>query len=397
MADELFENNTKKVDLDINYITNIVQQVLNKVHKDPQKKVLKIRPNEQNPKEISMACPVCLDSSSQMGKKRSHIYLRNMYVKCYNEDSCSMFFTKWCEHFGIKLDPEKKLQIYDYISQNISFSSKEDFAIENLDKLLDAKKYMDFLNNKKGSFLTNISQIKKGSLVYDYLINRKITNFNNILTGLFHVTDRWKEIVIIILNRRGNKLLGFQIRNLKDDSIKRIYKEHEFEYLYNYMHPEDRLDELEAVSYNKLSHLFNILNVDFNLPVNVFEGYLDSVFFPNSISLIGINTKTDIIDNENIDLRFVFDNDDPGIRKAKKMLEQGRCVFLWRKLFDDIDKGDYRYREVLENTKDMNKLVQILDNPNIYYDLNLEKYFSRDKFDMIYVKDKPKKKKINDK
>jgi len=393
MDNESFE--TPKINLDINYITNIVQNVLNKVHLNPQKRILKIRPNEQNPKEISMACPVCGDSHDKMNIKRSHIYLRNMYVKCYNEDSCSMFFTKWCEHFDIKLDPEKKLQIYDYISQNISFSSKEDFAIENLDKLLDAKEYMDFLNTKKGSFLTNVSQIKKGTLVYDYLINRKITNFNNILTGLFHVTDRWKETVIIILNRRGNKLLGFQIRNLKDDSIKRIYKEHEFEYLYNYMHPDDRLDELEAVSYNKLSHLFNILNVDFNIPVNVFEGYLDSVFFPNSISLIGINTKTDIIDNENIDLRFVFDNDDPGIRKAKKMLEQGRCVFLWRKLFDDIDKGDYRYREVLENTKDMNKLVQLLDNPNIYYDLNLEKYFSRDKFDMIYVKDKPKKKKIS--
>jgi len=394
MDNESFE--TPKINLDINYITNIVQNVLNKVHSNPQKRILKIRPNEQNPKEISMACPVCGDSHDKMNIKRSHIYLRNMYVKCYNEDSCSMFFTKWCEHFDIKLDPEKKLQIYDYISQNISFSSKEDFAIENLDKLLDAKEYMDFLNTKKGSFLTNVSQIKKGTLVYDYLINRKITNFNNILTGLFHVTDRWKETVIIILNRRGNNLLGFQIRNLKDDSVKRVYKEHEFEYLYNYIHPDNKLDELEAISYNKLSHLFNILNVDFNIPVNVFEGYLDSVFFPNSISLIGINTKTDIIDNENIDLRFVFDNDDPGIRKAKKMLEQGRCVFLWRKLFDDIDKGDYRYREVLENTKDMNKLVQLLDNPNIYYDLNLEKYFSRDKFDMIYVKDKPKKKKTNE-
>ena len=120
MADELFENKISNTDLDINYIINIVQQVLNKVHKNPQKRILKIRPNEQTPKEISMACAVCGDSHDKMNIKRSHLYLRNMYVKCYNEDSCSMFFTKWCEHFGIKLDPEKKLQIYDYISQNIS-------------------------------------------------------------------------------------------------------------------------------------------------------------------------------------------------------------------------------------------------------------------------------------
>jgi len=35
-----------------------------------------------------------------------------------------------------------------------------------------------------------------------------------------------------------------------------------------------------------------------------------------------------------------------------------------------------------------------LNNPNIYYDLNLENYFSKDKFDMIYLEDKPVKKGI---
>ena len=394
MDNELFEN-TKRIDLDLKYITNIVQQVLNKSHTDPQKKIIKLRPNEQNPTEISMACPICGDSHNRSNLKRSHLYFKNMFIKCFNEDSCSMFFTKWCDRFGIQLDLDKKLQIYEYISQNISFTSKEDFAIESLDKLLDAKEYMDFLNNKKGSFLTNISPIKKGTPAFDYLLNRKITNFNNILTGTLKLTDRWKEIVIIILNRRGNKLLGFQVRNLKDNSIKRIYKEHEFEYLYNYMHPEERLDELESVSYNKLSHLFNILNVDFYQMINVFEGYLDSIFFPNSISLIGVNTKTDIIENENIDLRFIFDNDEPGLRKSKKMLEQGKCVFLWKKMLDELSNGDYSLRHNLENIKDINQLVIFYDNPNIYFDLNLEQYFSRDKFDMIYLKDVPKNKPID--
>jgi hypothetical protein len=391
MADELFENTNKK-ELDINYIVNIVQSVLDKVHSNSQKKMLKIRPNEQTPKEISMACAVCGDSHDKMNAKRSHLYLKNMYVKCYNEQSCSMFFTKWCDHFGIKLDPEKKLQIYDYISQNISFTSKEDFAVENLDRLLDAKEYMDFLNSRKGCFLTNISPIKKGSFAFDYLKKRKIQNYSNILQGIYHITNRWAESVIIILNRRGNKLLGFQLRNLKDDKTKRIYKEYEFEYLYNYKNTTDSLDELESISYNKLSHLFNILNVDFNQPINAFEGYLDSVFFPNSISLIGLDTNIDLIQNDNLELRFVFDNDEPGLRKAKKMLEQGKSVFLWRKLIDDLAKGDYVYLNTLNNIKDMNQLVILLNNPNIYFDLNLENYFSRDRFDMIYLEDITKKK-----
>ena len=184
------------------------------------------------------------------------------------------------------------------------------------------------------------------------------------------------------------------IESLKDEKTKRIYKEYEFEYLYNYKNPDNHLDELEAISYNKLSHLFNILNVDFNQPVNAFEGYLDSVFFPNSMSLLGIDTNTDIIENDNIDLRFVFDNDEPGIRKAKKMLDEGKTVFLWRKLIEDLAKGDYGYTNTLNERKDINQIVQLLNNSNIYFDLKLENYFSRDKFDMIYLKDLPKKKPV---
>lgn len=394
MVDELF-NNGKKADLDINYVISIIQQILDKAHTNPQKRLIKLRPNENNIREINFACPLCGDSKDRMNQKRGHLFCKNFFYVCYNErETDSMSFTRLCEKFNIQLDPEKKLQIYNYLNENISFTSKEDFAIDSLDRLLDAKEYMDFLNVKNGSFLTNISPIKKGSLVFDYLMNRKIPNYNNIMQGILHLTDRWKEPVIIILNRRGNKLLGFQLRNLKNDKSKRIYKEYEFEYLYNYKNPTEPLDELEAISYNKLSHLFNILNVDFNQPVNAFEGYIDSVFFPNSISLLGLDTDTSVVENDSIDLRFVFDNDEPGIRKARKMLEQGKTVFLWRKLIDDLSKGDYIQKGILEKQKDINQLVQYFDNPNIYFDLNLENYFSRDRFDMIYLKDMNKKKTV---
>jgi hypothetical protein len=384
----------KSVVLDLNYISDVVQKILDSAHTNVQKRRIVIRPHETTPKELNFACPICGDSHNRMNMKRGHLFLRNMNFVCYNEkESCSRPFVKFCEHFNIQIDPDKKMQIYDYINQNISFSSKEDFALDTLDKLINAKEFMDYLNNRKGSFLTNISPIKKNSLAFTYLINRKITNFTNIMQGIYNITEKWKEPVIIILNRSGNKLLGFQIRNLRDEKDKRIYHEKEFEFLYNYKNFDNRLDELEAISYNKLSHLFNILNINFDLPVHAFEGYLDSVFFPNSMSLLGLDTDISIINNDSIDLRFVFDNDEPGIRKAKKMLEQGKTVFLWRKLYDDLSKGDYIYRNELNKIKDINRLVQFLDNSNIYYDLNLEKYFSKDRFDMIYLEDKPRNKK----
>ena len=391
MADELFENKPEKVNLDVDYIVSIIQEILDKSHIDSRKKIIKFRPNENNIREININCPICGDGKSV--KFRGHLFLKNFWYVCYNErDTDSMSFTKFCEKFNVQLDPEKKLQIYNYINQNISFTTREDFALESLDKLLDAKEYMDFLNNKKGSFLTNITTIKKDSMVFDYLKKRQITNYSNILQGLYHITIKWVIPVIIILNRCGNKLLGFQVRNLKEGDL-RFYKEHEFGYLYNYKNTDNPLDELESIAYNKLSHLFNILNLDFNKPINAFEGYLDSVFFPNSMSLLGLDTDINLIENDSLDLKFIFDNDEPGIRKAKKMLEQEKSVFLWRKLFDDLAKGDFVYHNYLEeNIKDINQLVILLDNPNIYYDLKLDNYFSKDKFDMIYLKDKPKKK-----
>jgi hypothetical protein len=384
---ELFQN-TNSGELDIEYIINIVQDILDKNHTDPRKKEIKLKLTGK--RELNINCPICGDGAHV--KFRGHLFLKNLMYICYNErESDSMSFMNFCKHFNIQLDPEKKLQLYNHINENVSFTSKDDFVLDNLNKLLDAKEYITFLNNKSDSFLTNISTVKVDSAVYNYLINRKITNFNNILQGIYHI-KKWKEPVLIILNRSGNKLIGFQIRNLKDGK-KRFYKEHEFEFLYNYKNNEP-LDELEFISYNKLSHIFNVLNVNFDLPVNAFEGYLDSVFFPNSISLLGLDTDTTIIENENIKLRFVFDNDASGLRKAKQFLEKGKTVFLWKKLFDDLIKNDYTLKTALNDIKDMNQLVILLHNPNIYNELHLEKYFSRDRFDIIYLEDKPKNKKI---
>jgi len=369
--------------LDIDYIINIVQDVLDKAHTDPRKKEIKIKLDRANP-EINFNCPICLDGKSV--KFRSHLYLKNLYVKCYNEDSCSRSFTNFCKHFGIEIDLDKKMQIYNYLDNNWKYSKKDDFTIKSLDKLLDFEESIKVLNDKKG-FLFNIMPIVRDSIQWKYLTHRLIFDHSNIYQAYYKITDQWIEPVIVIMNRTEDKLLGMQVRNLKEDKNKRIYKFVSFQELYNIVNPDNPLDEIEAINYNKLSAIFNFLNVDLDSTVYVFEGYLDSVFFPNSIALVGLDTDISMFDEENIDMKFILDNDEPGIRKAKKIIDDGQSVFLWKKLINELSKNKgTKYKNFLENNlKDMNKLVQIVNDANVYRNLNLNKYFAVDQFDLIDI------------
>ena len=141
----------------------------------------------------------------------------------------------------------------------------------------------------------------------------------------------------------------------------------------------------ELIIYNKLSYYFNILNVDFGERITVFEGYLDSLFFPNSIGLVGVNTDYRFLENNNLDIQYFFDNDEAGYKKSEEKLKEKFSVFLWKKLFEDIvDKKNspdpYRLLHRISKVKDINKLCQL--TPGAYKKLNLPNFFSEDVMDI---------------
>jgi hypothetical protein len=84
-------------------------------------------------------------------------------------------------------------------------------------------------------------------------------------------------------------------------------------------------------------------------------------------------------------MKFVLDNDTAGQKKAKQMIDKNNSVFLWRRLINDLSKGkSVKFKSTLEdNCKDINTLAQFYGDPNIYYTLNLDKYFAKDQFDLI--------------
>lgn len=371
-------------ELDKNYIISKIQEIVDKTHKDPRKKKIKVFSDR-----IQFACETCGDSQNDPNKKRANLYFKNMYKVCFNE-GCNMSFSTLLKRNNIEIDLQKKLDIYNYIDQNLKYEKKDNFVVQKLDKLIDIEFLTEEFNNNSNTQFSDFSPIKFNSAAYQYLkYERMIENFDNIYEATYHITPKWKEKVIVLLNKSNKKVIGLQIRNLKSDN-KRMFKTFNFEKLHNMLHPEDSLDEIEAVSYNKLSNFYNILNVNWDQPVTIFEGYLDSIFFPNSIGAIGLNSidEMNFLMSEDLNLQFFFDQDNVGVRKALSMLEKGHRVFLWQKLVEDIiknKKDKYEAKHYMLKIKDLNKLVQEMKNTNPYDKLRLYNYFSNDLFDKLYL------------
>ena len=133
--------------------------------------------------------------------------------------------------------------------------------------------------------------------------------------------------------------------------------------------------------------------------ITVFEGYLDSLFFPNSIGLVGVNTDYRFLESNDLDLQYFFDNDEAGYKKSEEKIKLGYPVFLWKKIFEDIvskkkveDPHKLLYR--VSKVKDINKLCQLV--PDAYRKLDLEEYFSKDELDIKWIPKYKKKRKATD-
>jgi hypothetical protein len=373
-------------ELDIDFVKKKIGEVLKNAHSDPRRQNIKDFPDRLN-----FCCPCCGDSFSDPNKKRANIYKDNpTYLVCFN-NGCRSSITKLFKDFNVQVSIEEKQAIYDFADSHMKFDKKKDVYIpEQLTKLLNLDDFTEYLNTHPEYQISNFKPIKTNSAQYQYLkYERLIDNFENIYECDYHITPRWKEKCIVMLNKSGKKLLSMQIRNLKPGD-KRLFKIFNFEKIYTMRYPDEDVDELEMMSYNKISNLYNILNVDWDEPVTITEGFLDSTFVPNSLSGIGLNSLDDIsfLMSEDLNIRFLLDQDNAGVKKSLEMLDKGYKVFLWQLFVEKLIKNKtdkYEAKKYALKIKDLNKLVQEMKNPDAFNKLKLENYFSNDMLDKMYL------------
>jgi len=366
-------------------IFEITQQIIDKNFSSPIERKIIIHENR-----INFRCPYCLEGKI-LTKRRGNLYLNKLLYVCFNCGKKTNF-DRFAKDFNLQIDPDTKLNIIEHLQSQISFGDcREDLMETEYNKLLNFSDLVETFTNGN-SAITDFQPIKENTIFYNYLLSRGITSkyHSNIWCGKWWTSEEKFEPVLVLLNRKENKILGCQIRNLKEGK-RRIFKILNYETLYKWIHNKTEIDDLDVnqfVIYNKLSYYFNILNVDFSKKITIFEGYLDSLFFPNSIGVVGTNTDMKFLEKMELDIQYFYDNDSAGNQKSEQKLKQGYSVFLWKKLFEDIahkkhssDPYGLMYR--ISKVKDLNKLAQLCENPFVKFEL--DNFFSRDILDIKWI------------
>jgi hypothetical protein len=145
-----------------------------------------------------------------------------------------------------------------------------------------------------------------------------------------------KTTVIAFLNMIGDNVLSIQLRSI-DPNKRRIFKYYTFSKLHSEVKGEE-LEPKEGCIYDAISPYFGLFKCDVNKPIYVFEGQINSMFIPNSISLVGVNTDISFLIDQGMDIRLMFDNDDVGINKSIKYarIYNKLKIFKWKQFLEDM-------------------------------------------------------------
>ena len=372
------ENNT------LDNIKNKIQGILNKKFANDSYIKRKIDVYHDR---LNFSCVCCGDSLSDVRKKRGNLYLDTLVYHCYN---CGehMGINTLLHRFGEELSNEDKITVHE-IQQNAKkfekrvSSSQSSMSMTLLNKLAIPK---DILFRQLG-----IISPYKDITASNYLKSRMIS----IKDWKYFAYNPLTKELYILNTSPSDRVIGFQIRQLDPKSHKQRYTSSRLTKIYSdvfnkdingiverlllkeplgqkYIDEEDGVENIVA-NLDRLSGIFNIMNVNLSQPLTIMEGPIDSLAIANSIALQSAAKHLDGFFDEVENVRYLFDNDKTGKEMSLKKMKNHKKVFLWGQYLDMIKSKT--------NIKDINDLQkQNLFNIDI-----IEKCFSDDEFDAMYI------------
>ena len=335
---------------------------------------------------INFACPFCGDSLRDPRKKRFNIYLNSLSCHCFNCNHHSGI-NSFLKQFDEELSMEDKIQVHEIQQSSKKFerrisNKQSSFAFQLLDKLAIPKSVL--FNMLK---LTTPYKSKECS---DYLNSRSI---NIKQWKHFAYKENSKELYILNINS-NDRIIGMQIRQLDPNSKKSRYLTRSLSKIYSnlfkkdisvliekllksmengekYIMEEDGIENIQA-NLDRLSGLFNIMNVDMNSPLTIVEGPIDSLCISNAIALQGATKLNDYFDDIK-NVRFLYDNDKIGKEHSLNKLKANKNVFLWSLYLKKMN--------IKNKVKDINDIIKLNKFDREVY----ESCFSNDEFDIILL------------
>ena len=367
----------------IDAIKDKLQLILNRSFKEPYRRKIDVYHDR-----LSFCCPCCGDSRTDIRKKRGNLYLDSLSFHCYN---CSehMGINSLLHRFGEDLSNEDKIVVHE-IQQNakkferrVASGQSSSMSMNLLSKLAVPK--MIFFKQ------LGIISPYKNERASTYLNSRKI----NIQDWKYFAYDPKTDELYILNISPQDRIVGFQIRQLNPNSIKSRYISKRMTRLYSdvfnrdinaivekllmkeplgekYIQEEDGIENIVA-NLDRLSGIFNIMNVDLNQPITIMEGPIDSLAIPNSIALQGASKQLEGFFDDIENVRYIYDNDKAGRDAAIKRLRTHKTVFMWGKYLNMINSP--------KKIKDLNDLQKM----NLFKLDLIEQCFTDDEFDVMLI------------
>lgn len=362
-------------------IKDKIQNILNQSFKEPYRRKI-----ETYSDRIGFCCPICGDSHSDIRKKRGNLYLDSLRFHCYN-CGAHMGINTLLKKFNEDLNLEDKL-----IVNEIQQSSKKLEKRNTSSQSSMTYNILEKLAIPKSIFFKNYNLITpyKNEFSSNYLKSRKID-----ITAwkYFAFNEKTKELYILNITQQ-DRIIGFQIRQLNEKSkkpryltrsISKMYREifdkdinniiqniiNKLELGSKYIEEEDGIENISA-NIDRLSGLFNIMNIDMYKTLSIVEGPIDSLAINNCIALQGATKMNNYFDNvENV--RYIFDNDVVGKQHSIKKIKEHKSVFLWEMYLKSIKCNDK-----IKDINDLQKSNKYI--PNIFNDC-----FSNDELDVVMI------------
>ena len=372
------DNNT------LDNIKNKIQEILNK--KFANESYIKRKIDVYHDR-LNFSCPYCNDSRTDVRKKRGNLYLDSLRFHCFNCGH-SAGINRFLSDFNEELSNEDKIAVHELQQNAKKFekrvsSTQSSMSMTLLDKLAIPK---DILFKQLG-----IISPYKDITASNYLKSRMI----NIKDWKYFAYNSLTKELYILNTSPSDRVIGFQIRQLDPKSHKQRYTSSRLTKIYSdvfnrdingiverlllkeplgqkYIEEEDGVENIVA-NLDRLSGIFNIMNVNLSQPLTIMEGPIDSLAITNSIALQSAAKHLDGFFDEVENVRYLFENDKTGKEMSLKKMKNHKKVFLWGQYLDMIKSKT--------NIKDINDLQkQNLFNIDI-----IEKCFSDDEFDAMYI------------
>lgn len=336
---------------------------------------------------FNFRCPLCGDSKKDSSKKRGYFYWEtNTYkFKCHNCGIQTTLVWYLKEH-----EPELyKREMYNQIKnkKEKSYKYKEEKEVKTVDKVSNNKvKEMlnDMYSNDIFSDFDDVSDYHAIKYIHDRKIPKNkikhffyCENFYELMYKPLKVLIREVEQDVLdeetfnrdprvfwFIKDRSNNIIGLQGRSLTKNS--------KIRYL--------------TIKISNTPMIGNIENIDLNQKIYVTEGFIDSIFLNNTVSLNGSSFHSVLNQFETLGAKnivFVYDNEphNQEIRAKINMvitesmkskdIEIGVCL-----LPKHIRKHGKDINDYIKSGMDKSQLLNIIDD-NTYHGLKAKIKFSR--------------------